>query len=261
MGMYFTSIGAAMFVGPLISSVLTVMMDLRQLFLVTTVIPLLSLVVFLVVIKPGTVKRGEEDENKGGYSGGSITRILRVRNFASLSVARVAYALSMGIFSTVYAVYAEGSLGFTASAISLLFTFRGITNVLIRMPAGRLSDRIGRRRPYIFAMALSVGVYVLLGTVGSFGPLIVVMSLFGIAWGMRIAPSMALVSDSVLEEDRPLALVLFMTMFDIGSALGSLLAGFSSSVLSQQTLLMICAPILLGALTIFVLFSKEVDQA
>jgi MFS family permease len=262
MGLYFTSIGAAMFVGPLISSVLTTMMDLRQLFLVSTVIPLLSLAVFLVVIKPGEVKRDEvEEENEGGLRSGSISRILRVRNFASLSVARVAYALSMGIFSTVYAVYAEGTLGFTASTISLLFTFRGITNVLIRMPAGRLSDRIGRRRPFIFAMALSVVVYALLGTVGSFGPLIVIMSLFGIAWGMRIAPSMALVSDSVLEEDRPLALVLFMTMFDIGSAMGSLLAGFSSFVLTQQTLLMMCAPILLGALTVFILFSKEVDHA
>jgi MFS family permease len=132
---------------------------------------------------------------------------------------------------------------------------------MVRMPAGRLSDRIGRRKPFIFAMALAAAVYALLGTVGSFGPLIVVMSLFGISWGMRIAPAMALVSDSVLDVDRPLALVLFMTMFDIGSAMGALLAGFSSAVLSQQTLLLICAPILLGSLLVFVFFSKEVDQA
>jgi len=88
-----------------------------------------------------------------------------------------------------------------------------------------------------------------------------VMSLFGLSWGMRIAPSMALVSDSVLDVDRPLALVLFMTMFDIGAAMGALLAGFSSAILSQQTLLLICAPILLGSLLVFVFFSKEVDQA
>jgi MFS family permease len=175
-------------------------------------------------------------------------------------VARIAYALSMGVFSTIYPVYAGVTLGFSPSLIALLFTFRGVTNVLIRTPAGRLSDRIGRRRPFIFALAMAVAVYVLLGTVETFGPLIVVMSLFGISWGMRIAPSMALVSDSVLDVDRPLALVLFMTMFDIGAAMGALLAGFSSAILSQQTLLLMCAPILLGSLLVFVLFSKEVDQ-
>ena len=262
MGLYFTSIGAAMFVGPLISSVLTVVMDLRQLFLVATVIPVASLVVFLRVIKPGDMRENRgEGGVEGGLGGGSIMRILKVRNFASLSVARIAYSLSMGVFSTIYPVYAGVSLGFSPSLIALLFTFRGVTNVLIRTPAGRLSDRIGRRRPFIFALALAVAVYVLLGTVDSFGPLIVVMSLFGISWGMRIAPSMALVSDSVLDVDRPLALVLFMTMFDIGAAVGALLAGFSSAILSQQTLLLICAPILLVSLLVFVYFSKEVDQA
>jgi predicted MFS family arabinose efflux permease len=262
MGLYFTSIGAAMFVGPLISSVLTMVMDLRQLFLVTTVIPMAALVAFLRVIKPGEIgEKREEGGSEGGLDRGSIMRILKIRNFASLSVARIAYAFSMGIFSTIYPVYAVGSLGLTPSLISLLFTFRGVTNVMVRMPAGRLSDRIGRRKPFIFAMALAAAVYALLGTVGSFGPLIVVMSLFGISWGMRIAPAMALVSDSVLDVDRPLALVLFMTMFDIGSAMGALLTGFSSTVLSQQTLLLICAPILLGSLLVFVFFSKEVDQA
>ena len=262
MGLYFTSIGAAMFVGPLISSVLTVIMDLRQLFLVATVIPVASLVVFLRVIKPGEMRENQgEGGTDGGLGGGSIMRIFKVRNFASLSVARIAFAFSMGVFSTVFPVYAADSLGLTPSLISLLFTFRGVTNVLMRTPAGRLSDRIGRRRPFIFALALAVAAYALLGTVDSFGPLIVAMSLFGISWGMRIAPSMALVSDSVLDVDRPLALVLFMTMFDIGSAMGALLAGFSSAIFSQQTLLLICAPILLVSLLVFVFFSKEVDHA
>jgi MFS family permease len=260
MGLYFTSIGAAMFVGPLISSVLTTMMNLRQLFLVTTVLPVAALVVFLTVIKPGDVEESRGGGSEGGLGGGSIMRIFRVRNFAALSVARIAFALSMGIFSTIYPVYASGSLGFSPSLISLLFTFRGVTNVLVRMPAGKLSDRIGRRRPFIFALVVAAGVYALLGTVGSFWPLVVVMSLFGVAWGMRIAPAMALVSDSVLDVDRPLALVLFMTMFDIGAAVGALLAGFSSAILSQQNLLLICAPILLVSLLVFAFFSREVDR-
>ena len=110
MGLFFTSIGAAMFVGPLISSVLTAVIGLRQLFLVATVIPVVTLLLFLVVIKPE--QTGERQ--KRGYRRrreGSIRRIFKVKNFAALSVARIAYSLSIGIFSTVYPVYAAGSLG------------------------------------------------------------------------------------------------------------------------------------------------------
>jgi MFS family permease len=261
MGLFFTSIGAAMFVGPLISSVLTLVFNLRQLFLIATIIPFFSLGLFLNILKPSEVKSSETKQNSSERpSVDRILKIFRVSNFVSLSIARLTFAVSMAIFSTIYPVYAKDILGFTTPGISLLFTFRGATNVLIRMPAGGLSDRIGRRKPFLFALILAVIVYASVAFVGSYGPLIVIMSLFGISWGMRIAPSMALVSESVLEKDRALALVLFMTIFDIGAALGSLIAGFSSSFVSQKNLLLYCAPMLLVAALIFTIYSKEVKE-
>lgn len=74
---------------------------------------------------------------------------------------------------------------------------------------------------------------------------------------MRVAPSIALLSESVTDKDRTLALTSFMTMFDIGSALGFLLAGFTATFLSPPTLMFACVPILFFALMIFLLFSKE----
>jgi DHA1 family multidrug resistance protein-like MFS transporter len=264
MGLYFTSIGAALFVGPLISSVLTLFLGLRQLFLVCTVFPILSLVMFLLMIKPSEIAgygmRDVEIEESSIKNGGSFSRIFRVKNFSSLCVTRIAYSLSMGVFSTVYPVYAEASLGLTPSLISLLFTFRGVTNVFFRLPSGRLSDRIGRRKPYILAYSIVIVMYVLLAYVKSFHILLFVMALFGVGWGVRIAPSMALASESVEDEDRPLALSVFMTMFDLGSTLGSLLVGFTSTFLSPSMLLLICAPLMSGALMVFVLLSREVDK-
>jgi len=75
---------------------------------------------------------------------------------------------------------------------------------------------------------------------------------------MRIAPSMAFVSESVEDEDRPLALSVFMTMFDLGSMIGSLFVGLTGIYLSSQTLLLICSPLMAVALVVFVLFSKDV---
>ena len=261
MGLYFTSIGAALFVGPLISSVLTVFMDLRQLFLFTALIPLVALLVFLAVTRPGEIDfdtQGEDGRDTGS-SGGSLSRIFKTKGFTALCIARIAYAMSMGVFSTAYPVYAEAGLGFSASAISILFSFRGITNVLVRMPAGRLSDRIGRRKPFIAAYTLAILIFTLLAYVRSFGLLIVVMALYGIAWGMRVAPSTALASESVADDDRPLALAVYMTMFDVGSMIGSLLAGFTSSVLDPPALLLLSSPVMAIALVVFIVFSKQAN--
>jgi MFS family permease len=264
MGLYFTSIAAALFVGPLIASVLTVFFSLRQLFLLSVIFPVTSLAVFLMKTKPSDLERvsgntGVLAEEPQVGIGGSLSRILRNRNFASICFARIAFSFSMGVFSTIFPVFASEGLGLTASAISLLFTFRGVTNMVIRIPAGRLSDRIGRRKPFIIAYAIVISAYAILAYTKNFSLLVITMALFGVGWGMRIAPSMALVSESVGDEDRTLTLSVFMTMFDLGSTLGSLLVGLTGALLSPQTLLLICAPVMAAALIVFILFSRDIE--
>jgi predicted MFS family arabinose efflux permease len=187
----------------------------------------------------------------------SLSSILRSRNVVALCTARIAFASSFGVFSTIFPVYAKSSLGMTASTISFLFSVRGITNLATRMPAGRLSDRIGRKKPFVFAYILLIGVFVMLAYVKNFYLLLVVMALFGIGWGFRIAPSAALLSDSVESKDRPLALAFFMTMFDLGSIIGSLMVGYFASYVSPDTIMLFCAPIMVVAVMLFLVISRE----
>ncbi len=263
MGFYFTSIAAPMFLGPFLSSFFTLYLDLRTLFLVSAVFPIVALGAFLLMVKPNDMAiSGPRDEGEAERPAfwRSIVRILRVRNFAVLCISRVSFAMSMGIFNTAYSVFAESTLGLTPSLISLLFTSRGVTNVLTRMPAGRLSDRIGRRKPFIAAYLLVIVSFVLLSYFRRFEILLVALALYGVGWGVRIAPSMALAIESVSEEDRPIALAVFMTMFDVGNIVGSLATGFTSSFLPTNVLMLICAPIMLVAVVIFTVFSKEVEH-
>jgi DHA1 family multidrug resistance protein-like MFS transporter len=264
MGLYFTSIAAALFVGPLVASVLTVFFSLRQLFLFSVIFPVASLAVFLMMTRPSDLEGVSGDtgvlaDDPPFSIGGSLSRILRNRIFASMCIARIAFSFSMGVFSIVYPVFASEGLGLTASAISLLFTFRGVTNMVIRIPAGRLSDRIGRRKPFIIAYAIVISAYAILAYAENFGLLVITMALFGVGWGMRIAPSMALVSESVGDEDRTLTLSVFMTMFDLGSMIGSLLVGFTGAFISPQTLLQICALVMTAGLFVSALFSRDIE--
>ncbi len=263
MGLYFTTIAAPMFLGPFLSSFVTLYLDLRTLFLVSAVFPIVALGAFLLMVKQDDMAiSGPRDKGEAERPAfwRSIVRILRVRNFAVLCISRVSFALSMGIFNTAYSVFAESTLGLTPSLTSLLFTSRGVTNVLTRMPAGRLSDRIGRRKPFIAAYLLVIVSFVLLSYSRRFEILLVALALYGVGWGVRIAPSMALAIESVSDEDRPIALAVFMTMFDVGNIIGSLATGFTSSFLPTNVLMLICAPIMLVAVVIFTVFSKEVEH-
>jgi MFS family permease len=256
MGLYFTSIAAALFVGPLLASVLTLFLNLRQLFLFSTIFPVISLVIILAV-KKYTDAEDSSVGNAGEGLSGSLTRILGNRVFLGTCAARVGFSFSMGVFTTIYAVYAGENLGFTASAISLLFTFRGVSNMLVRMPAGRLSDRVGRKKPFVIAYFIAMAAFVLFAYFKEYVLIIPVMILFGLGWGIRIAPAMALVSESVDDVDRPLSLSVFMTMFDLGSTIGSLFAGFAGALLSRELMLLACTPVMGFTLTVFLLLSAK----
>jgi len=264
MGLYYTSLGAAMFVGPLITSFLALYLNLRQLFLVSGLIPVLGLALFLILGRPENGRSrpeafhaevGDEVDMRGSFA-----RILKNKTFLGLSTARIAFAISMNIFSTLFPVYAEGPLGLTPSLISLLFSVRGITNLLIRMPAGRLSDHIGRRKPFMIGYSIIIVVFVALAKTDSFVLLALTMAVFGVGWGMRVAPSTALISESVSSEDRSLAIAAFMTMWDVGSTIGALIAGFTATLLDTSTLLLICAPVMFAAITFFVLMTRDYEK-
>ena len=259
MGVYFTSIAAALFIGPLLASVLTIFLSIRQLFLFSFLFPVLALVVFLAITRNSEMDGSEKiaPDSMDLNIVVSLSRILRNRNFLAMCIARIAFSISMGVFSTFYPVFASEKLGLTASAISLLFTFRGVTNMIIRIPAGRLSDRIGRRKPFIAAYMIIILTYVFLAYVKSFTLLAATMVLFGFGWGIRVAPSMALISESVGDKDRTLALSIFMTTFDLGTMIGALMVGFTGTVLSSEMLLLVCVFIMSVALTVVVLFSRE----
>ena len=261
MGIYFTAIGASLLVGPLLCSLLILFIGFRELFLVSTFFPLLALILFAF-----EANRSEIDMPSIGAAMnvdrvstvlGSIYRVFRIKNVVAMYYAQVAFAISFGVFSTLFSIYAEGSLRITPSVIALLFSVRAFTNLLIRLPAGRVSDRIGRRRPVIISHAIFVVVFALLPFTRNLAILGLLIALYGVGWGMRVAPDAALVSESVASADRPIALAILMTMFDVGIALGSLMVGVSAMYLSIPDLFFLCAPILLSGLLALIYFTRE----
>ena len=261
MGLYFTAIGAALFVGPLVCSFLTLYIGFRELYLASTAFPLLALLLFNFRMSRAEVEGGRVPVDKPvdvkSSTWSSVKRIFRVKNVTAMYYAQVVFAISYGVYSTLFSIHAEGTLLIAPSVIALLFSLRAFTNLLIRFPGGRISDRIGRKKPVLVAHSIIVVVFTLLPFTRDLTLLAALVALYGVGWGLRVAPDSALVSESVNSVDRSIALAILMTMFDIGVALGSLMVGVLSSYLSISNLFLLCAPILLSGLVIQVYFIRE----
>jgi MFS family permease len=62
--------------------------------------------------------------------------------------------------------------------------------------AGRMSDRVGRRAPYVLGMAICAGSMVLFGIAGSLAVVIGALLLCSLGSGFCFAPAMTLISDA-----------------------------------------------------------------
>jgi MFS family permease len=175
----------------------------------------------------------------------------------ALSLARIAFAFTLGIYSTRFAIYLEKSLNFPLSMISLLYSFSGLANVLIRIPSGKISDKIGRKYPLMLSYGIYVVVFILVIYARSFPLLVLAMTLYGMGMGMQIIPSSTMLSESVSFEDRPMSFAIFLTVYEIGYIIGALIAGLTAMLSFTTLLSFLSVPVMTSAIVILLLFSKE----
>ena len=243
-GVLFTSIGLAMISGPLISSLFLQFLDFNTFFMSLSLFPAIALIIYLI----GMTKDQTKEEKKSRIS--SLWRVLKNTNVLALCSCRVLFAITTSIFATVFSVYAKDTLLIAASLVSVLFMIRGSTNTFIRLPSGKISDRIGRKKPILLSYALVSAIFYLFSETISFIAFALIMALYGFAWGLRVAPETALISDLVENKDANVGIALLQTMFPIGNTIGSLLAGWLAQLVPISTVFKISSLIIVPAIII-----------
>lgn len=245
-GLFFTSIGLAMISGPLLSSLLLQFLNLDTFFIVLSLFPAVGFGIYLF----GSSDKGLSSVENRSSGIRSIRRVLKNRSVLSLCSCRVLFAITASIFATVFSVYIRDVFLMTSSLVSALFMIRGMSNTLLRLPSGRISDRIGRKKPIILSYIILVGVFLLFSEAESFIAFALIMALYGFAWGLRVAPETALVSDLVDSEDASVGLALLQTMFPVGSTIGSILAGWLALTVPISTIFQLSSLIIVPAIII-----------
>jgi MFS family permease len=108
----------------------------------------------------------------------------------------------------------------------LYYTAYALSSIIIRIPVGKISDRVGRQKIILFGlgvMCVSLGV---LSFSHSLALLLFSGGLYGIGFSSVYPTLTALLVDRIPEESRAMSISYFTASFDLGIAGGSVVFGF-----------------------------------
>jgi MFS family permease len=111
-----------------------------------------------------------------------------------------------------------------AGILAMLITFNFVYTV-ISLPAGKLSDRVGRRRVIMAGWALYALTYLGLAQARSAAHIVVLYVIYGAYYGLSYGTAKALVADLVPPESRGIAFGTYNAVLGLTDLPASLLAG------------------------------------
>jgi MFS family permease len=145
------------------------------------------------------------------------------------------------------------TLGMTAFHVGMLLTVFSLMFILVQMPGGYLSDRIGRLRPATIGLGLAVAGVVTLPLAGTFGLMVVIMALYGIGFGLLFPSISAPIADFTMSEEYGRAAGIFHALITVGVSIGAPLMGWVAGFLGIKVGLSLSGTALLIALVMAIL--------
>ena len=113
----------------------------------------------------------------------------------------IATNFTVGLFQPVFTLYILDDLGIDYVSFSYIMTALFVSMILLALPAGKIIDKIGKKKPLMAAFVIwGIAIPILIW--GDFYRLIVAMSLIGLIQVLISGASMALTADLVPREHR-----------------------------------------------------------
>lgn len=162
-------------------------------------------------------------------------------------------AIGSGSIATYVPLYNE-FLGIDEAGAGSIITALYASSAILRIPAGRMADRIDRKIIIISGLGLSSLAIGLISPFHTFPQLITLAILFGIGMGFAMPASLAMAADFSPAQTRGLTMAISTSFFQIGFAVGTTAMGLIGQVSNFQTLFLASSlSIVLGFLVIFAL--------
>lgn len=195
------------------------------------------------------------------------------RNVLAVSAVSLLNDTSSEIIYPLLPAFLALALGASPFAIGLIEGFAESVASILKLFAGQLSDKLGKRKPLVFAgYALAAITRPLLGFVGSWPQVLMVRMTDRVGKGIRGAPRDALIASSVPKSERGVAFGFNRAADHLGAVLGPVAAFLLLSIFAvnaqaptiaeyQYVFLFASIPVVVGLLIIgFVVREPEAKR-
>ena len=243
-GQYMTFMHAGQFIGPLITSVLVGYVGYSGIFLAAALAPAIGLALFLGAgFGAKMEKAAKEPKGVDGAPGvlATLGLVLREKDVRLLAVVRVSYSLSSSMFTTLFPVWAVNDLQLSSSVVALLFSVIGFANTVIRIPVGKLADRMGAKRVLFLTFLVIIVDYAVIAYSRNVYLLGLAILGYGACSGIRAVAEWTHLVDVVQPKIKTLSMSFLFNCWDIGAMLGSISAGLLTTFLPFQMILLLAA--------------------
>lgn len=257
-GWYSTAIYIAMTVGPATGGYLAKVLGLRQVFAVSGGL-LVAVAVLALLVLPQSPPRHKTDLH--AVLAGSV-ELMRNRRLLGCLLATAGSCIGFGVFLTFLPLYATLQ-GFDPAQVGFVFAAQAITNVLFRIPIGRLADRMDRSRLVsagLICLALSLAA---MGQVIQLSHLMACSVILGVGMALTFTAIGALIAELVPAVQRGLAMGMYNSCIYLGMMSGSTVMGLALKQIGYPVGFAVAGSVSLVALVLFFLMmrGKRRDQA
>ena len=235
-------------VGPLVALGLLSLLsgDIRKVIMLAAIPGVIGAVLVLTVSDPGRRRRkvAAEERESTPRESGRLRWSQLPGSFRQYLYAWLPFVLVNS--SDVFLILRAEQLGFSTSAVVLVYTAYNLVYALASVPLGRLSDRLGRRQVLIGGMVVFSLVYVGFSFASSPWQIVVLFAVYGLYIAATDGVGKALAVDLVPRELWATSVGILGTLTGLATLLASTVAGVLWDTVGPQ------APFVFGAVGAFV---------
>ncbi len=248
MAFYGMSLATATLVGYGLSGVIVSRLGYNALFLFGAII--LTIGAILSFSLPSNRQRGSITVKASPGEGVKKAKDLLKRKGLIVSYCSIfAQYFAFGGVVTLLPLYAR-NLGMDAFHVGMLLAIFAMMFIIVQMPSGTLSDKVGRLLPTVSGLSLNIAALVLLPSMVNFPLLALTLALYGTAYGILFPSISALIADHTTPEERGMATGIFHALLTAGVAIGAPVIGWAGGVVGIELGLLLSSSIVVLALII-----------
>lgn len=237
-------------IGPLLASLALYLMadDYHSLFLLATIPAVLGVLTVIIGVKD---VKGTDRETRKKVSFRQLPR----RFYLFLLVV---FIFSLGNSSDALLIIKTSETGVNEAWIPFVYMIFNVVSVLLAVPFGKLSDRIGREKLIMAGFAVYALTYFLFGSFSTFGALVPLFVLYGIYSALTDVSQKSFIADITSKEMKGTGYGLYYAVLGITLLPASLLGGWMYDHLGNRLPFYFGALMsLLACLLMGVLFCKK----